>query len=79
MIVPENKLCPMGFNNTLFNRNACPCLGEMCMWFDKDNGVCLGARPMADVPVVEPVTVTTTTATTKTRATSRKKDATTAQ
>lgn len=78
MIVPENKLCPMGFNNTLFNRNACPCLGELCMWFDKDNGACLGARPAADVRV-EPITVTTTTATTKTRATSRKKDATTAQ
>ena len=77
MIVPENKLCPMGFNNTLFNRNACPCLGEMCMWFDKDNGVCLGAHPAVAAPTVEPVAVEAVA--TKTRTASRKKDAATAQ
>lgn len=79
MIVPENKLCPMSFGDNAYNRGACLCLGEMCMWFDKDNSACLGVRIVRDVNVTEPVKVTTTAVTTKTRATSRKKDATTAQ
>ena len=35
-----NKLCPMGFNNTLFTRTDYICLGAVCSWFNEETDKC---------------------------------------
>ena len=35
-----NKLCPMGFGNTLYSRTEQICLGTVCSWFNEETGKC---------------------------------------
>ena len=39
-----NKLCPMGFGNTLFTRTDYICLGTVCSWFNDETGKCAVAE-----------------------------------